>query len=159
MIWLASYFDQRIKFITREKGLKWIGGEDGGSEFRDLRPPEGDRMQLPGVSSRCWRPWSMSSGLFALNMWRRCNSWESPVFVADRAWDLATFLWHIITQSKWETWFIFLVDIGQEKLRRDHIEAFFRKYTYCGNKKATWITYVILIWSTVKIQFCLFFYV
>ena len=23
----------------------------------------------------------------------------------------------------------FLVDIGQEKLRRDHIEAFFRKYT------------------------------
>ena len=95
MIWLASYSDQRIKFITREKGLKWRGGEDGGSEFRDLRPPEGDRMQLPGVSSRCWRPWSMSSGLFALNMWRRCNSWENPVFVADRACDLVTLLWHI----------------------------------------------------------------
>ena len=58
-------------------------------------------MQLPGVSSRCWRPWSMSSGLFALNMWRRCTSWENPVFVADRAWDLATLLWHI-TQSKWD---------------------------------------------------------
>ena len=101
MIWLASYSDQRIGFITREKGLKWRRGEDGGSEFRDLRPPEGDRMQLPGVSSRCWRPWSMSSGLFALNMWRRCNSWGNPVFVVDRAWDLVTLLWHIITQSKW----------------------------------------------------------
>ena len=95
MIWLASYSDQRIGFITREKGLKRRRGEDGRSEFRDLRPPEGDRMQLPGVSSRCWRPWSMSSGLFALNMWRRCTSWENPVFVADRAWDLATLLWHI----------------------------------------------------------------
>ena len=41
MIWLASYSDQRIGFITREKGLKWRRGEDGGSEFRDQRPPEG----------------------------------------------------------------------------------------------------------------------
>ena len=78
------------------KGPQMKKGGGRGSEFRDQGPAEGDRMQLPGVSSRCWRPWSMSSsGLFALNMWRRCNSWENPVFVADRAWDLATLLWHI----------------------------------------------------------------
>ena len=66
VIWLASYSDQRIVFIIREKGLKWRRGRTGGQNLETWDRQKGTGCNYRGsvVGADVHDLWAVASSLW-----------------------------------------------------------------------------------------------